>query len=287
MTSASSTPEAVKLPASGRVGRIVDAVRRSWRPVWTRDLLLLALVAVLYLGMFAITRRQELPQLLEATARNVLSLALAAIVVRPLIARALRAPLTVQLLAHLLLAAVFTVTWLWLLSVINGLLGAESVVRFSVNPLLSGLAVEWQLFQGLFVYGFLAALLALDIRPPAAPSLVVLEESSPEAARLLVRDGAGIKPLAAGRIVAIRGADDYAELVTLDGVRLVETRLAAFEAALDPSRFLRVHRSAIVNLDHLQRAEPVGDGRLLLHMAAGPPVPASRTGSRALRQRLL
>lgn len=76
--------------------------------------------------------------------------------------------------------------------------------------------------------------------------------------------------------------------MTADGAtRLVATRLVEFEAALDPKRFVRVHRSAIVNLDRLVRADGSGGGRMLLHMAAGPPVAASRAGARALRERLL
>jgi DNA-binding LytR/AlgR family response regulator len=63
--------------------------------------------------------------------------------------------------------------------------------------------------------------------------------------------------------------------------------LAEFEKSLDPAQFIRVHRSRIVNVDRIERAEPAGGGRLLLHMQDGEAIPASRTGSRLLRDRVI
>lgn len=51
----------------------------------------------------------------------------------------------------------------------------------------------------------------------------------------------------------------------------------------DPAKFLRVHRSTIVNFDHLSRAEPAGGGRMLAHMATGESVQVSRAGAQLLR----
>ncbi|WP_176472961.1 LytTR family DNA-binding domain-containing protein [Sphingomonas lenta] len=48
-----------------------------------------------------------------------------------------------------------------------------------------------------------------------------------------------------------------------------------------------MHRSAIVNLDRVVRAEPAGGGRLLLHMEAGGVVQASRAGAKLVREQLL
>jgi DNA-binding LytR/AlgR family response regulator len=63
--------------------------------------------------------------------------------------------------------------------------------------------------------------------------------------------------------------------------------LAEFESRLDPQRFVRVHRSRIVNLDHVDRAEPAGAGRLLLHMDNGEVVSTSRGGAQELKNRAI
>jgi len=88
-------------------------------------------------------------------------------------------------------------------------------------------------------------------------------------------------------IVSITGADDYAEVATLHGKHLVRLTLAEFEKALDGARFIRVHRSRIVNVDRVSRAEPAGGGRMLLHMENGEMISTSRAGARLLRDRVL
>jgi two-component system LytT family response regulator len=67
----------------------------------------------------------------------------------------------------------------------------------------------------------------------------------------------------------------------------VRMTLSEFEQSLDPGRFIRVHRSRIVNFERIARAEPAGGGRLLLHMDDGEAIAASRAGSRILRERSL
>ena len=60
--------------------------------------------------------------------------------------------------------------------------------------------------------------------------------------------------------------------------------MTAIEGRLDPLRFVRVHRSYIVNLDFLERIEPLdtGDARLLLK--DGTRIPCSRRYRHALRE---
>ena len=76
-------------------------------------------------------------------------------------------------------------------------------------------------------------------------------------------------------IVAILGADDYVELRLADGRTLLHAaRLAALERDLSPA-FVRVHRSALVNLAHLTRMERE-EGRYRVHLSDGGPFPVSR-----------
>lgn len=252
-----------------------------------RDLVLLAAIGTAYFIMFALVRPDDLIGLLSAAARNVISLALAVVVVRPGVRRALRLSMLLQIPAHALLALGFSVLWLWLLTVTGGLLGGQSIFQFMVAPFLHGLAAAWQVFQGLFVYALVVALCVIDTRP-AQNALVIIDNISGRPANgFLVREGQDLVALSASEIISIRGADDYSEVVTLDGSRLVQTRLAEFEGRLNPRQFVRVHRSAIINVDQIVRCDAAGNGRMVLQMRAGPVVAVSRSGAAALRAHAL
>ncbi len=92
-----------------------------------------------------------------------------------------------------------------------------------------------------------------------------------------------MRPIDVSEIVMITGAQDYAEITTATGRHLVRMSLAEFEQRLDRARFLRVHRSTIINFHRLARTEPAGNGRMLAHMTTGEIVPVSRSGTQLLR----
>ena len=84
---------------------------------------------------------------------------------------------------------------------------------------------------------------------------------------------------------AIRGADDYAELLMAGGARrLHEKTLAELERLL-PEWFLRTHRSWIVNLRHVQRAASVPGGRARLAVGTVE-VPVGRSYKSVVLRRL-
>ncbi len=105
--------------------------------------------------------------------------------------------------------------------------------------------------------------------------------------RLFVRDRRGrLVQLRAAEITRLVGADDYVELHVGDKSYLVKVTLNEFEQRLDPNHFLRIHRSAIVNLDHVVSCKPI-DRRLRLRLSDGSEVVASRSGSQSLRNLFL
>jgi DNA-binding LytR/AlgR family response regulator len=105
--------------------------------------------------------------------------------------------------------------------------------------------------------------------------------------RYFVRIGEELRPLDVDTVVSIGGADDYADVRTLGGKHLVRVTLAEFANSLDPAKYVRVHRSWIVNTHRIARAEPAGGGRLLLHMETGQTISTSRDGAKLLRNRVL
>ncbi|CAL1692650.1 hypothetical protein MMB232_02831 [Brevundimonas subvibrioides] len=102
---------------------------------------------------------------------------------------------------------------------------------------------------------------------------------------LTVASARGVVRVPLAEIVAVVGADDYAELRLADGRRLLHAaRLDRLEVDL-PATFLRVHRSVIVNLAHVNGYDREGGrGRLLMTM--GETLPISRNRLPAVRDAL-
>lgn len=93
--------------------------------------------------------------------------------------------------------------------------------------------------------------------------------------RLTVTSSRGVMLVPLADIVAILGADDYVELRLADGRTLLHAaRLDALERDLSPA-FVRVHRSALVNLAQLTRLERE-EGRYRVYLSCGGPLPVSR-----------
>ena len=59
--------------------------------------------------------------------------------------------------------------------------------------------------------------------------------------------------------------------------------MASLEASLDPSEFVRVHRSAIARLDRIQRIELFTRDRYVAILKDGTTLPVSRAGHRRLK----
>lgn len=195
-----------------------------------------------------------------------------------------------ELFAHAVLATLFCLLSYWLLMILLASASAASLIAFEVRPFPSR-ATAWQLLQNLTVYGALATHAYWYARAQAervtASDAPAGGAPSPALRRYFIRVGDEIRPIDADSIISIAGADDYAEVVTATGKHLARMTLTEFESVLDPTRFYRVHRSWIINIAKINRAEPAGNGRMLLHMADGDLVQTSRAGARRLREHLL
>jgi two-component system LytT family response regulator len=101
--------------------------------------------------------------------------------------------------------------------------------------------------------------------------------------RLFVRDRRGrVVHVRVAEVTRLIGADDYVELLVSNTSYLVKVTLNEFEKRLDPKHFRRIHRSTIINLDHVVSCRPI-DRRLCLKLSDGSEVVASRSGSQSLR----
>jgi two-component system LytT family response regulator len=95
--------------------------------------------------------------------------------------------------------------------------------------------------------------------------------------RLLVRTRGKILAVRTSDIDWIEAADYYATLHVAGASHLIRQTMAELEASLDPRRFVRVHRGAIVNVDRIREVHPLFRGDCTLVLADGTQVKLSRT----------
>jgi two-component system LytT family response regulator len=119
-------------------------------------------------------------------------------------------------------------------------------------------------------------------RTPLADTREAL--SAPTLQRLLIRDGGRIVPVALGDIVRLEADGDYVAVKTATKTHLVSLPLGKLELRLDPAKFLRVHRSHVVNLECVEALEPYGNAQLVVRMRDGHKIIASRQASKRLRE---
>ena len=113
-------------------------------------------------------------------------------------------------------------------------------------------------------------------RPPAAAPLQ----------RIAVESRGVVRYVPVEAIDFITASGPYAELHVGGQAHLVRERMQALEQRLDPDRFLRIHRSAIVQLDRVESLRRRGSGEVALKLRDGTELPVSRSRRELLERRL-
>lgn len=228
-------------------------------------------------------------QLVADTLANVLPLLLLAAITRFLAIRYLfPLPSWIQVWGHAVAGFIFAAVWFFLVMVFLGFVSGEAFLRFSVRPFF-GAAALWQMMQGFTFYAVVALLAYVEqsVGTDVQESSETLTQAPlPRPTQVLVRDGDEVRPLDTKRIVLVKAAGDYAEVVTFSAKHMLRTPLTELAESLGPA-FLRVHRSTIVNIDYVERIEPAGGGRMTLHLGNGSTVNASRAGAKIIRERAI
>jgi len=111
------------------------------------------------------------------------------------------------------------------------------------------------------------AALTIAARPPDSRLL-----------RVLIRDGSNVHVIPVGKIDYVEAQDDYVCFRSEGKQLLKQQTMAEIEAALDPSRFVRIHRSYILNIDRLAKLELYGKDSHAAILRDGTRLPVSRTG---------
>jgi two-component system LytT family response regulator len=106
------------------------------------------------------------------------------------------------------------------------------------------------------------------------------------AQRLLVRSEGRIRFVAVDDIDWIEAADNYARVHAGAERHLIRETMGSLEARLDPARFSRIHRSAIVNLAKIRELQPTFKGEYAVFLHSGARLTLSRGYRDGLRARL-
>lgn len=102
--------------------------------------------------------------------------------------------------------------------------------------------------------------------------------------RIVIRDGARIHIIAADQLDYAEAQDDYVALHSAGKTHLKQQTISSLEASLDPGRFVRVHRSYLVNLDRVSKIEPYTKDTRLAILTDKSQIPVSRAGYLRLKE---
>jgi two-component system, LytTR family, response regulator len=106
------------------------------------------------------------------------------------------------------------------------------------------------------------------------------------ATRVVVKDGSHIHLIPAERLDYAEAQDDYVALRSEGKTFLKTQTLGSLEASLDPTVFVRVHRSFLVRLDRIRSLDLYAKNSRVATLTDGTRVPVSREGHARLRELL-
>jgi len=124
--------------------------------------------------------------------------------------------------------------------------------------------------------------------PAPAPAALAAAARPPgqHLERILVRDGAQVHVIPVDRLDWIEAQDDYASIHSEGKSWLKPQPLAEIADTLDPARFVRIHRSVVLNVERLARLELYAKDSRVAILKDGRQLPVSRAGYARLKEML-
>jgi two-component system, LytTR family, response regulator len=101
--------------------------------------------------------------------------------------------------------------------------------------------------------------------------------------RLAIRSGDRTVFLAMDEVEWIEAEQNYVCVHALQAKHLLHVAMNTIESSLDPERFVRIHRSYLVNLQHVKRLWTLPHGQYMLELTSGERLPSGRTYGEKIR----
>jgi two-component system LytT family response regulator len=105
--------------------------------------------------------------------------------------------------------------------------------------------------------------------------------------RIAVRNNGRLVLVKPDDIDWIEAADNYARLHSGGTIHVIRQTMSELESQLDPAKFLRVHRSAMVNLDRIRELQPWFRGEYRVILCDGTELTLTKSHREKLEAQLL
>jgi len=119
---------------------------------------------------------------------------------------------------------------------------------------------------------------------PAAGLAAAIRDLGPTPDRLLVPDGRRLIPITVDEILWVKAEGDYVRVHARGRGYLLSRSMKDLEARLAAGRFIRIHRSAIVQASHIREVRPQGSSRYRVVLSDGTALIVSRSRAPELRR---
>lgn len=116
--------------------------------------------------------------------------------------------------------------------------------------------------------------------------ILPVEPEIKELERFAVKSGTKIHVVLVSEIICLLADGDYVQVVTEKGKFLKEQTMKYFETNLPDNRFVRVHRSCIVNIEAISRIDLYEKQSQQLMLKSGDKIKVSQNGYKMLREKL-
>lgn len=116
--------------------------------------------------------------------------------------------------------------------------------------------------------------------PPSEESMAAYPD------RISVKDGSRIHIIPVEDILYLQASGDYVTVFTFNGQYVKEQTMKYFETHLSPAGFIRIHRSYLINANHILRVELFGKENYQVRLKNDVRLRASLTGYKVLKEKL-
>jgi two-component system, LytTR family, response regulator len=119
----------------------------------------------------------------------------------------------------------------------------------------------------------------------AAERPLPAEASGGEASdRVVLKSGSDLHFVRKADIIWVESQADFIKVHTTGAAQLVRETLTSFEARIPAEQYLRIHRSSLVNVDHVKKVTPALYGDYTVLMSDGTVLRLSRKNRAKLKQ---
>lgn len=195
--------------------------------------------------------------------------------------------------AHLLATGAFTLAHVLGMTVMRQVAYAAAGLTYDVGPWPNALAYEYlkdsRAYAGMlatvYLYRFMLLRLQGEASLLAAPDEGEPVDSIERPQRLLVKKLGKEFLINLNDVEWMEAAGNYVNLHIAKRAYPLRETMANLALRIDPERFIRVHRSYMVNLDHIAEIEPLDAGDARIRLKDDTRIPFSRRCRSALRGR--